>query len=172
MVGHAIRGRRVARANGRQGAPDCPVCTGQCPVRQLPRRCNGHLRQIRKEIRTGHATVTVRWCTGVPDCPVHHPTEGNFGLPCWPPTTPSCVGAIKETPRRMEESPKHTLSIPRLLVLTFTQSFIVLEIGALFELQTPRACFVCSSSHLCACLRYAFNSSVRCSSQPYSVLSL
>jgi hypothetical protein len=24
----AIRGRRVARANGRQGAPDCPVCTG------------------------------------------------------------------------------------------------------------------------------------------------
>jgi hypothetical protein len=34
----------------------------------------------------------------------------------------------------MEESPKHTLSIPRLLVLTSTQSFIVLEIGALFEL--------------------------------------
>jgi hypothetical protein len=106
------------------------------------------------------------------ECPVHHPTEGNFGLPCWPPTAPSCLGAIKETPRRMEESPKHTLSIPRLLVLTFTQSFIVLEIGALFELQTPRACFVCSSSHLCACLRCGFNSSVRCSFQPYSVLSL
>jgi hypothetical protein len=34
----------------------------------------------------------------------------------------------------MEESPNHTLSIPRLLVLTFTQSIIVLEIGALFEL--------------------------------------
>jgi hypothetical protein len=62
MVGRAIRGRRVARANGGQGAPDCPVCTGQCPVRQLPRRCNGHLRQIRKEIHTGHAIVTVR-CT-------------------------------------------------------------------------------------------------------------
>jgi hypothetical protein len=28
MVGRAIRGRRVARTNGRQGAPDCPVCTG------------------------------------------------------------------------------------------------------------------------------------------------
>jgi predicted ArsR family transcriptional regulator len=61
-VGRAIRGRRVARANGRQGAPDYPVCTRQCPVHQLPRRCNGHLCQIRKEIRTGHATVTVR-CT-------------------------------------------------------------------------------------------------------------
>jgi hypothetical protein len=35
MVGRAIRGRRVARTNGRQEAPDCPVCTGQCPVRQL-----------------------------------------------------------------------------------------------------------------------------------------
>jgi hypothetical protein len=32
-VGRAIRGRRVARANGRQGAPNCPVCTGQCLVR-------------------------------------------------------------------------------------------------------------------------------------------
>jgi hypothetical protein len=68
------------------------------------------------------------------DCPVRHPTEGKDNLPCWPPTAPSCLGAIKGTPRRMEESPKHTLSIPRLLVLTFMQSFIVLEIGALFEL--------------------------------------
>jgi hypothetical protein len=71
---------------------------------------------------------------GAPDGPVHHPTEGNFGLPCWPPTAPTYLGAIKGTPRRMEEKPKHTLSILRLLVLTFTQSFVVLEIGALFEL--------------------------------------
>jgi hypothetical protein len=77
----------------------------------------------------------LQWLSdGAPDCPVHHPTEENFGLPCWPPTAPSCLRAIKGTPRRMEESPKHTLSIPRLLVLTFMQSFIVLEIGALFEL--------------------------------------
>jgi hypothetical protein len=34
MVDRTIRGRRVARANGRLGTPDCPVCTGQCPVRQ------------------------------------------------------------------------------------------------------------------------------------------
>jgi hypothetical protein len=57
----------VSRANGRprnpratrgkcqrsDGAPDCPVCTGQCPVRQRLQDCNGRLRQIRKEIRTG-----------------------------------------------------------------------------------------------------------------------
>jgi hypothetical protein len=65
MVGRAIRGRRMARTNGRLGAPDCPVYTEQCPVRQLARSCNGRLRQISKEIRTGHATVTVRWCTGL-----------------------------------------------------------------------------------------------------------
>jgi hypothetical protein len=65
-VVRAIRGRRVARSNGRLGTPDCPV---------------------------------------------HHPTEGKFGLPSWPPTAPSCLGAIKGTPRRMEETSKHSLSI-------------------------------------------------------------
>jgi hypothetical protein len=68
-VGRAIRGRRVARANGRLGAPDCPVCTGQCPVRQPARSCNGRLHQFRKKIRTRHATVHVRWCTGLSGAP-------------------------------------------------------------------------------------------------------
>ena len=64
-VDRAIRGRRVARANGRQGAPDCPV-------RQQARSCNGRLRQKRKEIGTGPSTVTIRWHTrlsGVPHSP-------------------------------------------------------------------------------------------------------
>jgi hypothetical protein len=68
-VGRAIRGRRVARANGRQGAPDCPV---------------------------------------------RHPTEGKISLPRLSPTAPSCLGAIKGTARRMEESPKLTRKILRL----------------------------------------------------------
>jgi hypothetical protein len=52
------------RANGQKGAPDCPMCTGQCPVRQRLRICNGRLRQIRKEIRTGQCPVVHRtvWC--------------------------------------------------------------------------------------------------------------
>jgi hypothetical protein len=45
------------------------------------------------------------------DCRVRHPTEGKISLPRMPPTAPSCLGAIKGTPRHMEESPKHTLSI-------------------------------------------------------------
>jgi hypothetical protein len=62
MVGRQIRGRCVARSNGRQGAPDCPV-------RQRLQICNGRLRQFRKAICTGHATVTVRWCTGLSGAP-------------------------------------------------------------------------------------------------------
>jgi hypothetical protein len=70
-VGHA-NGRpcnpRVTRdrANGRMGAPDCPVCTGQCPMRQRLQIFNGRLRQIRKAIRTGQCPVvhrTVRCAT-------------------------------------------------------------------------------------------------------------
>jgi hypothetical protein len=43
---------------------------------------------------------------GAPDCPVRHPTEGNNCLPRLPPTAPSCLGAIKEAPKRMEEIPQ------------------------------------------------------------------
>jgi hypothetical protein len=64
----------VGRANGRprnprvtrgksqrsEGAPDYPVCTGQCPVRQRLGICNGRLRHIRKEIRTGQCPVVHR----------------------------------------------------------------------------------------------------------------
>jgi hypothetical protein len=53
-----------------------------------------------------------QWMSGgAPDCSVRHPTEGKICLPRMPPTAPSCLGAIKETPRRMEEIPKYTLSI-------------------------------------------------------------
>jgi hypothetical protein len=61
-VGCVIRERRVARSNGRLGTPDCPVCTGQCPVRQLTPRTNGRKRHKSKEITHRTATVTVR-CT-------------------------------------------------------------------------------------------------------------
>jgi hypothetical protein len=56
---------------------------------------------------------------GAPDCPVRHPTEGKNCFPRLPPTAPSCLGAIKGTPRRMEEIPKHTLSILNLSHFVF-----------------------------------------------------
>jgi hypothetical protein len=56
------RNPRVTRGrpNGLNGAPDCPVCTGQCPVRQRLQITNGRLRQNRKEIRTGQCPVVHR----------------------------------------------------------------------------------------------------------------
>jgi hypothetical protein len=50
---------------------------------------------------------------GAPDCPVRQSTEGKKCLPGMHSTAPSCLGAIKGTPRRMEENTKHSLSIPK-----------------------------------------------------------
>jgi hypothetical protein len=43
-----------------EGASDCPVCIGQCPVRQWLQIFNGRLRQNRKEICTGQCPVVHR----------------------------------------------------------------------------------------------------------------
>jgi hypothetical protein len=134
-------------SNGRQGAPDCPVCTRQCPVRQWARSCNGRLCPIWKEIthRTGYS-----------GCPVRHSIEGRNCFPSWPPTAPSCLGAIKGTPRRMEESPKHLLSILRL-----PHSVSAHLIDCVSDLSSVRVvnslCYVSSSSlGLCACVCCGF----------------
>jgi hypothetical protein len=52
-------------SNDRKEAPDCPVCTRQCPVRQRARSCNGRICLFWKEIvhRTVYRT-----------CPVAHRT--------------------------------------------------------------------------------------------------
>jgi hypothetical protein len=59
--------------------------------------------------RDPHQTVS----GGVPDCPVRQATEGKNCLLELLSTAPSCLGAIKGTPRRMEEYTKHSLSIPK-----------------------------------------------------------
>jgi hypothetical protein len=62
-----------------------------------------------KQERNPHRTVS----GGAPDCPVRQSTEGKNYLPGMLSTAPSCLGAIKGTPRRMEEYTKHSLSIPK-----------------------------------------------------------
>jgi hypothetical protein len=62
-----------------------------------------------KQERNPHRTVS----GGAPDCPVRQATEGKNCLPGMLSTAPSCFGAIKGTPRRMEENTKHSLSIPK-----------------------------------------------------------
>jgi hypothetical protein len=77
-----LRDQRATRgrANGRMVTPDCPVCTGQCPVRQWDRRPNGQLRQKRKEIEHRIGTVHVRWCTGLSGVPPDRRQELPFQL--------------------------------------------------------------------------------------------
>jgi hypothetical protein len=92
------------QANGREGAPDCPVCTGQCPVRQRLQGCQRSASPNKEG--NPHRTVS----GGAPDYPVRQATEGKNCLPGLLSTAPSCLGAIKGTPRRMEEDTKHSLS--------------------------------------------------------------
>jgi hypothetical protein len=56
-----------------------------------------------------HRTVS----GGAPDCLLRQATEGKICLPGLLSTAPSCLGAIKGAPRRMEENTKHSLSIPK-----------------------------------------------------------
>jgi hypothetical protein len=85
-------------------APDSVGCANQPEAATV-----GYARNGRKS-RTGHE----QWMSGgTPDCLVRHPTEGKISLPGMPPTAPRCLGAIKGTPRRMEEAPKHSLIIPK-----------------------------------------------------------
>jgi hypothetical protein len=103
-VGHQIRRRRVARSNGRQGAPDRVRCA------------NGYNSAMVGCAILGRRSTPdhEQWMSGgAPGCPMRHPTEGKNCLLGMPPTAPSCLGAIKETPRRMEEAPKHSLIIPK-----------------------------------------------------------
>jgi hypothetical protein len=124
-------------------SPDCPVCTGlsgeptvgwangRLGQRSAARSAWDTWPSQRSE--RGHRTVrcapdSVRSANGskapmvgfaiqgrrsAPDCPVRPATEGKNCLPGMHSTAPSCLGAIKETPRRMEEHTKHSLSIPK-----------------------------------------------------------
>jgi hypothetical protein len=57
-------------------------------------------------------TVHVWWCTGLSGAPT---TEGKNCLPNGDPTAPSCLGAIKGTPRSMKQYTKLPLNILRCL---------------------------------------------------------
>jgi hypothetical protein len=104
---HVTRGR----ANGLMGALDSVWCA------------NGS-----KSSTIGCARIGKQ---SAPDYPVRHPTEGKNCLPGLLSTAPSCLGAIKGTPRRMEENTMHTLSI-----LDHSHSVFAHSIGILSDLSS------------------------------------
>jgi hypothetical protein len=50
---------------------------------------------------------------GAPDCPVRQSVEGKNCLPNGDPMAPSCLGAIKRTPRRMEQYNQASIEHPK-----------------------------------------------------------
>jgi hypothetical protein len=115
-----VRQRSPAQRSAAQSAGDAwpapTVSRGHRTVRCAPDsvRCANQPRVATVDCtRKGNKSAPDRlqWMSGgALDCPMRHPTEGKDSLPCWLPTAPSVLRAIKGTSRRMEESTKHSLS--------------------------------------------------------------
>jgi hypothetical protein len=107
------------------------------------------------------------------DCPVvHRTTEGKISLPRLSSTAPSCLGAIKGTPRRMEEKLKLSLSILRHPDSAPAHSLCCVRDLSSIRVTNSLCGHLSSSLHLCAWVCCVFESCVCCSSQPYFVPSL
>jgi hypothetical protein len=146
-VGRAIRVWRVAEPT---------VWWGHQTVRCAPdsvRCANGS-----KSSTVGYANLGKQYAPnteqclsgGTPDCPVRHPTEGKNCLPGLLSTTSSCLGAIKGTPRRMEEYTKHTLNILRLPHSIFAHSIDILS-DLSSVLVVNLLCFIWAQVLACVC---------------------
>jgi hypothetical protein len=103
-------------------------------MRQRLQIANVRLRQNRKEICTGQCPVVHRT--------VHQSIEGKNCLPGMLSTAPSCLGAIKGTPRRMEGDTKHTLSILDHSHFVFAHSFDILSDLSFIALTLNQVCGV------------------------------
>jgi hypothetical protein len=113
------RSREKAKAprlkiTGLSGAPTAPAANGwqrnHRGTRGPRQRSVGHTELSGSPDKEGDLASDC-YCS----CPVRHPTEGKNYLPIGTSTVPSCLGAIKGTPRRMEQNTKHSLIILRRL---------------------------------------------------------
>jgi hypothetical protein len=163
-----IRRRRMAiihQQSARDAWPQPTVGWGHRTVQCAPdsvRCANGYISATVGCAISGRRSApdNEQWMSsGAPDCLVRHPTEGKNCLPRMPPTAPSCLGAIKGTPRRMEELPKHTLSIlslPHFIsahlinFLSDLSSVLVVNYCDSFELKSWLC--VCIAADLCVLL--------------------
>jgi hypothetical protein len=142
-----------------QCAPDSVRCANQ------PRGATVGCAQYGRRSPTGHHQGLAG---GAPDGPVHHSTEGRNCLPSWSPMAHSCLGAIKETPRRTEEYTKHSLSILRHPDSAPTHLIRCVSDLSSIRVVNSLCCRLSSSLHLCVWLCYVFKPCVCCS--PPSIL--
>jgi hypothetical protein len=170
-------------------APNCPVCTRLSGDRVSRAHSNGRPRDQRMTrghhqrspgrtrqsgVHGGPMAATAGFARkGRKSCTIHYPvrprTKVNYGLPNGAPMTPSCLGAINETPRCMEQHTKHPLNILRCRDFAYTHlvhydkdSSTSLSCNSAVLLLCARSCLVC------ACCCYNSRSYVCC----YSLLTL
>jgi hypothetical protein len=103
-----------------------------CPVRQ---RLSGRQWSAAPVKERNRAPDSVR-CA--PDCPVRQSTEGKNCLPRLLSTAPSCLEAIKGTPRRMEENTKQPKSILDHPHSVFAHLFVILSDSSSVLVRTLR----------------------------------
>jgi hypothetical protein len=112
MVGSAINGRHVAE----------PTVGWSYRTVRCANRTEGPTVGCTYFGRGSDTRLLLFMSGGATDYPESHPTEGKNCLPIGSPTAPSCHGAIKGIPRRMEQYTKHSLIILRCLDSTTTHS--------------------------------------------------
>jgi hypothetical protein len=138
-VGRIIRMRRVARANGQKG---------HRTVSGAPTAPKRQRSASPKKERNLHRTVS----GGAPDCPVRQAIEGKNCLPGMLSTAPSCLGAIKGTPRRMEEHTKQPWSIVDHSHFILAHLFDIRSDLSSVLVRTSRYCLELKSRLVCAYL--------------------
>jgi hypothetical protein len=126
-VSRVIRARRVAELTVRRG---------HRTVSGAPTVLNCQRSASPKKERNTHRTLS----GGAPDCPVRQATEGKNCLLGMLSTAPNCLGAIKGTPRRMEEYTKHPLSIVDHSHLILAHLFDILSDLSSVLVRTLRYC--------------------------------
>jgi hypothetical protein len=152
-VVRAINARHVVRANNRLSTPDCVRCANRS--QELTVGCAPYGKKS--------STGLLQWLSGgTPDCPVHHSTEGKIGLPSWPPMAPSCLGAIKGTPRRMEQYTKLARNILRLPDSASTHLIRYVSDLSSVWVANSLCCVLSSSLGSCACVCCGFKCCVCC----------
>jgi hypothetical protein len=103
-------------------------------------------------------------------CSCPDSTEGNNCLLIGSPTAPSCLGAVKGTPRPMEQTTKHSLNILRLSNSAIMQSdHSVRDLSTVRVVNSLRRDLMLTSWLLCVCL-LRFESCVCCFSSLTYVL--
>jgi hypothetical protein len=115
-VGRAICAGHVAEPTARRWHRTVRCAPDMSSAPTAPRLPTVDCAVYGKKSGTGHVRCA-------PDCPVRQTTEGKNCLPRLLPTAPSCLGAIKGTPRRMEENTKHLLIISKHQDIDFARSF-------------------------------------------------